>query len=239
MRKLFMLFSVFLTVLALLSLPQGAAAQLAAGVQLSYGWTNFSSILSNDEGAESSGVLNGVWAHYDHDDLRFTGAYQGTFGFGNDAIRRHLGQIAASYRVLEEGPMQVFAGLGYHFITTNFKGSLGNQPKDFSLSGHGFAGQVNVDIELTPQLRASAVLTASPWVKWSFNLDKDATIDTRSSFNAKLDLTYQLSDQLSVQVGLLGGGYRVPKFTSSSGDETLGTTKGSFSALSVGVTQRF
>lgn len=236
MRKCLTLITLSLLLLA--ALAPAAAAQLAAGVQLSYGWTTYTEVLGSKEGAKASGLLNSVWAVYDYEDLRFTGAYQGTFGLGNQGLSRHLGQVAANYRVLAEGPMQVYAGLGYHFLTASFDAKLGGQPKDFSFAGHGFAGQVAVDIELTPELHTSAIITASPWVNWSYRTSGNSTkVDSRSSFSAKLDLVYDFSDQLSVQLGLVGGSHNMPGFTYEG--EKLGGTRGSYSAISLGVTQRF
>ena len=139
-RKLHALTSLFTLLVVLLTATIPAAAQIEAGIQLSYGRTTYDQILGVKDAVRASQLMNNVWARYDWEDLRFTGVYQGTFGLGTSDIGRHLGQVAANYRFLEEGPMQVYAGLGYHFITNRFKAGLGNQPTSFNLTGHGFAG---------------------------------------------------------------------------------------------------
>lgn len=237
-RKLHALTSLFTLLVVLLTATIPAAAQIEAGIQLSYGRTTYDQILGVKDAVRASQFMNNVWARYDWEDLRFTGVYQGTFGLGTSDIGRHLGQVAANYRFLEEGPMQVYAGLGYHFITNRFKAGLGNQPTSFNLTGHGFAGQVLVDIELNSKLHTTAAVTAAPWVSWSFSDGKTTSkAGSRASFNAKLDVTYSFSDTLSVQVGLVGGSYSVPEFKHEG--KTLGVTHGTFAGISAGVTQRF
>ncbi|WP_461366077.1 hypothetical protein [Candidatus Darwinibacter acetoxidans] len=237
MRRGFSLISLAIVLICLVSATPTASAQLLAGVQLSYGRANFEEVLG-EEGAKTSQLLNTVWAHYDYEDLRFTGIYQGSLGLGGTSIGRHLGQVAANYRVLEEGPMQIYAGLGYHFTSTRFAKEMGGQENPFTLTGHGFAGQVVIDIEITEELRTSTTLTASPWVNWSFSsAGTTRSIDASGSFNAKLDLVYDYSDQLSVQIGLLGGSYKVLGFTHN--DNELGETRGVFAGFSAGITQRF
>lgn len=230
MRQRFTVTLSMLLIICLLSAAQAAAADLQAGVQLSYGSTNFSKLLGTDT-LKAAQLLSNVWARYDHEDLRFTGLYQGSTGLGSKAMGRHLGQVAANYRFLKEGPMQIYGGIGYHFLST----SVHDQNRSFSLTGHGFAGQVVVDIELAPQFSATAALTTSPWVKWSYSSggQQDNDIATRSSFNAKIDFVYDSSEQLSVQVGLLGGTFRVPSFSDK------GETQASFTAINAGITQRF
>lgn len=239
MRKGYLLSALTLLLIALVTLTQAAEAQLKAGVQLGFGNASYSQILKNNAGAKSAQLVNSVGVQYDHEDLRFTVFYQGTLPLGSKSISRHGGQASANFRVFEEGPMQVYAGLGYHLAYLNFQGSLGQLDKPFSFTGHGFAGQVLVDIELSPGLRTSAIVSISPWMKWAFRNDKESTskIDSRAAFSAKLDFVYDFSEQMSLQVGIAGGGHKVPAF--EFGGETLGETKGSFSTISVGVTQRF
>ncbi|MFY9522193.1 MAG: hypothetical protein WBI73_10380 [Limnochordia bacterium] len=238
MRRGFILITLSVLLICLLAGTQSAAAQLLAGVQLSYGWANYADILGKPS-ARASQLLTSVWGQYDHEDLRFTGSYLGSLSLGGKSVSQNLGQLAANYRLLEEGPMQIYVGLGYHLLSTRFDGELGGQSGDFTLTGHGFAGQVVLDIELAPKVRSSAVLTATPWVNWSYTSAKKTTADilASTSFNARLDVTYDFSEELSIQVGLVGGSFKVPGFKHEGLE--FGPTREAFTGISAGITQRF
>lgn len=124
MRRGFILITVSVLLICLLAGTQSAAAQLLAGVQLSYGWANYADILGKGS-ARASQLLTSVWGQYDHEDLRFTGSYLGSLSLGGKSVSQNLGQLAANYRLLEEGPMQIYVGLGYHLLSTRFDGELG------------------------------------------------------------------------------------------------------------------
>jgi hypothetical protein len=101
------------------------------------------------------------------------------------------------------------------------------------------SGQVVLDIELAPKVRSSAVLTATPWVNWSYTSAKKTTADilASTSFNARLDVTYDFSEELSIQVGLVGGSFKVPGFKHEGLE--FGPTREAFTGISAGITQRF
>ena len=91
MRRGFILITLSVLLICLLAGTQSAAAQLLAGVQLSYGWANYADILGKGS-ARASQLLTSVWGQYDHEDLRLL--------FKNKA--KEL------MSVLETGDIQVF-----------------------------------------------------------------------------------------------------------------------------------
>lgn len=225
---------VLLVICTLLILPSTASAELLAGVQVGYGFTSYSKALGTklDQNSEWT---SGVWAKYRHEDLLFTGLYQGGLGLKGVNMGRHLAQIGANYRFLKEDLLQVYGGLGYQMTSTRFETPKVEGGKPSTLTGHGFAGQVVVDIAINEKIRTMATITGNPWLKWAFNQGGNTTsnIDSGSSFTYMLDILYDFSADFGLHLGLSGGSLRVPSFAGK------GETKGSYSGINLGVTRRF
>lgn len=230
MRRCIICLTVLLVLWAAAALP--ASAQLLAGAQLGYGKVNLKEILGDKKGLQTNQWSTTAWAQYDHEDLRFTGMYQGSTAFSKSQVNQHLAQAAANYRFLEEGPMQIYGGLGYQFLSTSLPHPT--QDGQFSFTGHGFVAQVIVDLEVLPELRSIISVTTNPWMSWTYGKGGSTQALERASttFSAKFDLFYDLNEELGVQVGLSAGSYKVPEFAG-------GETRGTYSALNVGVTHRF
>lgn len=230
MRRSIACFTLLLLLWGAMTVP--ASAQLLAGAQLGYGKVNLKEILGDQKGLQTNQWSTTAWAHYDHEDLRFTGLYQGSTAFSQSQANQHLAQAAANFRFMEEGPMQIYGGLGYQFLSTSLPHPT--QEGKFSFTGHGFVGQVILDLEILPELRSIISVTTNPWMTWTYGKGGSTQSVGRSSttFNAKLDLFYDLNEELGVQVGLSAGSYKVPEFAG-------GETRGAYSALNVGVTHRF
>ena len=236
MRKRLITITLMLTSLALVA--GTASAELLAGVQAGYGSTNYGKILGLN-GLKGTEWLANIWVDYQHEDLLFNGSYQGALGLRDTDIGRHLAQVGANYRFFEDGPLQVYGGLGYHLISTRFEVPGYVDGDKFTLTGHGFSGQAVVDIEISPEFRTSATLALTPWVNWSFSHKgvTDSNIDSHSSFTAKLDLFYDFSEEFGLHLGISGGNYKVPEFSTKDGKQ--GETQATYSAINLGITRSF
>lgn len=231
MRKRFLLFGLPMLILAslLLLMPNTASAELTAGVQVGYGNTSHSKVLG-EEGLKNTEWSSGLWANYDHEDLLFTGFYQGSLGLGVN-IGRHLAQVGANYRFFQEESLQVYGGLGYQFISTRFETGEINAGKPFTLTGHGFVGQLVVDIAISEQVHTRTTVIGNPWLRWSYNEGgvTNSNIDPGPSFAYKVDLAYKFSSDFDLHLALLGGSYKAAG----------GETRGSAASVNVGVIRRF
>lgn len=240
MRNRFVLLAMILLVtFSLVTTVDTASAQLLAGVNLGYGTTNFSE-LYGDDGPTYTQWSAGVWADFRYDDLLFTGLYQSSLAIPNDVdIGRHLAQVGANYRFFEDGPLRVYGGLGYQLVSTRFKTEQVEEGDESRLLGHGFAGQVVVDIAITEDISTTATITGNPWMNWSHKQEGTTTesLQSGSSFTAKLDVVYDFSEEFGVHLGAIGGTYGVPEFKV---DETKkGKTSSVYASVNLGVTHRF
>lgn len=221
-----------------LLLPQSASAQLQAGVHLGYGRTNHGQVLG-EKNLTNTEWSSGVWADYRHEELLFAGFYQGSLGLKDFNSSRHLAHIGVSYRFLEEDMLQVYGGLGYQLVSTRFSTPEVNSGNRNTLTGHGFAGQVVVDIAVTDEFRTSATVIANPWAKWSHTADgvTDTNIDSGHAFVYKLELYYDVTAEFGAHLSIVGNTYQVPKFVRDN--EEVGETKSSAVSINLGVTRHF
>lgn len=218
----------------LLLIPQVASAELLAGAHLGYGRTTYSQVLG-EKSVQNTEWSSGIWANYSQADLLFTGLYQGSLGLQEFKASRHLAHAGASYLFLAEDALQVYGGLGYQLVSTRFETPQVDSGERNTLTGHGFAGQVVVNIALNDQFRTAATIIASPWANWSHNVTNNTrhAIGSGSSFVYKLELFYDFSSDFGAQLSLLGNNYRV--------DDDGGTadTKSSSASINLGATLRF
>lgn len=239
MRKRFLVHGLPILILCcLLLIPHTVSAELIAGVHLGYGRTNYPQVLgqNNVTNAEWS---NGLWASYNHEDLLFTGVYQASLGLQDFDSSRHLAHLGVSYRLLVEDMLSVYGGLGYQLVSTRLETLQVDSGERHSLTGHGFAGQVVVDIALSDQLRTTAMVAANPWTQWSHTSSNisNANIESGNAFIYRLGLDYDFSEEFGAHVSVLGNTYSVPAF--SHNDETIGRTKSSSASVNLGITRRF
>jgi hypothetical protein len=211
---------------------------MIAGVHLGYGRTNYSQVLG-DKNVSSTEWSSGLWASYNHEDLLFTGVYQASLGLKEFDASRHLGHVGVSYRFLEEDMLTVYGGLGYQLVSARFETPQVDAGQRHSLTGHGFAGQVVVDIAITDEFRTTAMVAANPWTRWShtFNKNTDSNIDSGNAFIYRLELNYDFSTEFGAHLSVLGNTYSVPAF--SRNQETIGETKSSSASINLGVTRHF
>ena len=239
MRKGFLVHALPMLILCcLVPLPHTASAQLLAGVHVGYGRTNYSQVLG-EKNLTNTEWSSGVWANYRHEDLLFTGFYHGSLGLQDFKSSRHLAHIGASYRFLEEDMLQVYGGLGYQLLSTRFDTPQVDKGNVNTFTGHGFTGQVVVDIAITEELRTMATVVANPWVKWAHQTNNitDGNIDSGHAFLYKLELFYDFSTDFGAHLSVLGNTYRVPSFSRDTGD--IGETKSSSVSVNLGVTRHF
>ena len=235
MQKKFLLPALPMIILCcLLLLPQAASAELTAGVNLGYGRTNYPQLLG-EKNISNSEWSSGLWARYHHDDLLFTGLYQTSLGLQGFSGSRHLGHVGVSYRFLEEDVLTVYGGLGYQLVSNRFELPAVDNDRH-RLTGHGFAGQVVVDIALTEEFRTTAMIMANLWTKWGHTSGgtTDSNIDSGNAFIYKLELVYDFSEEFGAQFSVLGNTYSVPAFAPYDGQ-----TKSSSTSINLGVTRRF
>lgn len=227
-----------LIMFCLLLTPQIATAQLLAGVELGYGKTSYSTILDT-KNITTSEWSAGIWANYTHEDLLFAGLYQGSLGVQDFQSNRSLAHIGANYLFLEEDLLRIYGGLGYQLVSTRLNTPEIDSGNINTFTGHGFTGQVVVDIAITDDLKTSATLVAVPWTKWSHNVDKITTadIDSGHTFIYKLEIGYDFSTDFGVQVSILGNSYKVPDFTRNQTE--VGGAKSSSTSVNLGLTRHF
>jgi hypothetical protein len=239
MRERFLLHALPILILCcLLLVPHAASAELLAGVHLGYGRTNYSQVLGH-KNITNSEWSSGLWASYDQEDLLFTGVYQASLGLQDFAASRHLAHVGVSYRFLEEDLLTVYGGLGYQLVSTRLETPQVDAGQLHSFTGHGFAGQVVVDIAITEDFRTTALVAANPWTSWSHTSNKvtDANIDSGNAFIYRLGLNYDFSEDLGAQLSVLGNTYSIPTF--SRNDLPLEETRSSSVSVNLGVTRRF
>ncbi len=235
MRKRISAHALFgLTLCFLLLLPQMASAELLAGVHLGYGRTTYSQVLG-EENVQNTEWSSGIWANYSHEDLLFSALYQGSLGLHGFKANRHLAHAGASYLFLKEDALQVYGGLGYHLVSTRFETPEVDNGERHTLTGHGIAGQVVVNISISDELRTAATVVASPWATWSHNVANNTRHDigSGSSFIYKLELVYDFSSDFGAQLSVLGNNYRV------SDDAGQGNTRSSAASINLGITHQF
>lgn len=236
-----------------LTLTAPSLAQFDLTIQLTYGGTNYSSLLEGGIKAQVSEWSGMALGTYTYNDLLFTALYQNANRINmqvvgaNEANQsqhgRSLVNVGAHYRFLEEKPMTIYGGLGYELLWLNLKhqGIRDNRP--LSLFGHGFSGQAVVKFELTEKFTADATLTAAPWLKWEYTEQSHPEKPIGgSAYNYQLGLAYDLSEEYAVRLGVFGGSYGVDKFkfrTTDSVTIDLEATKAGYSGVSVGVTWHF
>ena len=239
MHKRFLVHALPILILCcFLLVPHSAFAQLLAGVHLGYGRTSYDQVLG-EKNLTNTEWSSGVWANYRHEDLLFTGFYQGSLGLQEFNASRHLAHIGANYRFLEEDMLQVYGGLGYQLVSTRFSTPQVDSGKRNTLTGHGFSGQVVVDIAITDEFRSRATVIANPWTKWAHAADgvTDTNIDSGHAFVYKLELYYDFSTDFGAHLSVLGNTYQVPGF--SRGNMEIGETKSSAVSINLGVTRHF
>ncbi len=235
MRKRFIVSSLPLIILCcFLLVPNVASAELLAGVHLGYGRTNYSQVLGDNK-VSNTEWSSGVWANYRHEDLFFEGFYQGSLGIQDFKVSRHLGHVGVSYLFFEEDVLQVFGGLGYQLISTRFDTPQVDGGNTNTLTGHGFAGQVVVDIAISEEFRTTATVAGNPWAKWSRSSGNTtvASDESGQAFIYKVELFYDFSDDFGAHLSLLGNNYRVPSFG------TVGATRSTSTSINLGVTRSF
>jgi len=212
-------------------------AEVVAGVQLGYGSTTYSKILGTEE-LKATEWTDRIWIQATHEDLLFTGLYQGAHSFKGQGLDRTLAQVGANYLFFNQDALQVYGGLGYQFLNTRIENSKVESGKKSTFSGHGFVGQAIVAIPVSDEIRTAVTITGNPWSKWSF---KQGTTTEAGivgpSFVYQLDVTWDFSEDLGAHLGLLGGSFSIPSFT--YGTDTKQATQGSFTGISLGVTHRF
>jgi hypothetical protein len=213
------------------ALTQSASAELLAGVQLGYGQARYSQILG-EKGTSSTEWSSSLWARYPYEDVLISALYQGSLGLQGFSSSRHLAHAGVSYLFLEEDMLKVYGGIGYNLVSAKLP-VTGDEHNTFT--GHGFTGQVVMDIEITDELWTSATVIANPWAKWSHTLPGPTKhVDASgSAFAYKLELNYDFSEEFSAHLSLLGNTFSVPKY------EDTGQTKGSSVSINLGVTREF
>lgn len=233
MRKRLVCIALMLVMVCMVGGEDTVSAELVTGVQIGYGSTTYSKVLGED-GIKATEWLSNVGVEYTNKELLLTGSYQGALGLQDVNIGRHLAQVGANYRFLEDGPLKVYGGLGYQLLSTRFNLPEYEDGEKFSLTGHGFSAQAVVGIDIIPEFRASATLSLAPWMNWAYSSGGNSTsnINSSSAFNSKLDLVYDFSEEFGVQLSVSGGTYSVPEFTK-------GETRASYSAINLGVTRNF
>lgn len=228
-----------LVLCCLLLLPHVASAELVAGVHLGYGRTNYSQVLGQ-KGVTNTEWSTGLSAKYDHNDLLFTALYQTSLGLKDFDTSRHLGHVGVSYRFLEEDVLTVYGGLGYQLVSTRFETPQVDDGERHNLLGHGFAGQVVVNIDVSEEFKTTAMIAANPWTRWSHtynNKNTEANIDSGNAFIYRLEVMYDFSEELGAHLSVLGNTYSVPSF--SRDGLPNGETKSSSTSVNLGVTRRF
>ena len=222
-----------LVLCCLLLIPHSASAELLAGVHLGYGRTTYSQVLGG-KGLKNSEWSAGIWANYHHEELLFTGLYHGSLGLEGAEISRHLAHVGANYRFLEQDALQVYGGLGYQLVSTRFQTPEIHSGDRNTLTGHGFAGQVVVDIGITEEVHTSAMVMASPWATWSHGTDTstDHDIGSGSAFLYRLEVSYEFSTDFGAHLSLVGNNFSI------QGDSSINTRSNSAS-INLGVTRRF
>lgn len=219
--------------LSLLGLTQPVSAELTARAQLGYGTASYEQVLGSEsiEATDWSGRFSVSFAY---EDLLFTGLYQYSHSLQEKNISRNLGQIGANYLFLEQEILRVYGGLGYQYLYNRFDHPSVEGGVPTSLSGRGFVGQAVVQIAIDDSIHTTATVTGSPWLKWTFHQDLTTdSIDPGPSFTYQLDLSYDFSDDLGLQLGLLGGTFKVPAF------DEKGATKAGYTGIHLGVTKQF
>lgn len=237
-RRIFIL-SLVLVFTASLLLPVMVSAEVSAGIQVGYGNQSYGSVLGSKVEKNSEWTAT-LWGNIKHEDLLFTGLYQGGLGLKGVKINRNVAQVAANYRILDEDIFQIYGGLAYQYLNNSFENEQIEGKVPSSLTGHGFAGQVIVDFAITEEIQATANITGSPWNKWSFSQSgiTDKNLPSGSIFSYKFDVVYEFDNRLGVQLGISGGSYSAPAFSNKSFPDK-GKTSASYRGISLGVTQRF
>lgn len=220
--------------LAFFGLSGPAQAELVVGAQLGYGSMSYSKVLGfpSSKTGEWSGLLS---ANFEYEDLLFTGLYQYARGAEESKNSRNLAQVSANYRFLEQDILRVYGGVGYQFLDNRLKHPDLEGGERVGLTGHGFAAQAVVGIQINEQLRTAAVITGNPWLEWSFSTKDDIKLNVArgASFTYQLDLTYSFSQDLGLHLGLAGGNLKIPAFSD------YGETKATYGGICLGVTKAF
>lgn len=238
MAKRFWLVSLSILMFLTAFLAPTASAEMLIGAQLGYGSSSYPNILGSSV-PKATEWTDKLWLKVTHDDLLFTGLYQGAHSFKGQGLNRTLAQVGANYQFFNESNLQAYGGLAYQFLNARITNNAVEGGAKSTFSGHGFAGQVVVDIPITDEIRTTATITGNPWTKWSFN--KGSTTEAISkkgtAFVYQLDLIWDFSQELGAHLGLLGGSYSIPAFSYTDGSKEA--TKSLFTGVHLGVTHRF
>lgn len=244
-----------LTLALILTLSAPSLAQFDLKTQLTYGGTNYSDLLKEDQSGNTTEWSIMALGTYTYQDLLFNVSYQHgkelnmKVGPDDDATayqhqRSHL-QLGANYHFLEETGMDVYGGLGYSLMWLNMQHPKIRVGNAVSFAGHGFAAQAVVQFELADKFTADAFLTAAPWFVWRYTeaSKENATTDSTeqiggSVYNYQLGLEYEVAPEYSVRLGIFGGSYRIDDFKFLQTQE-IGPTRAGNSGVTVGVTWHF
>lgn len=219
--------------ISLFGLAHPASAELTGRVQLGYG--NASYEIFGGEAFEAQDWSGRFSASYTFEDLLFTGLFQYSRSLKETNISRNVGQAAANYLFLEQEILRVYGGLGYQFTYNSFEHPAIADGAATAISGRNFVGQAVVQIAIDEKFHTTATVTGSPWLKWTFHQGglTNSNIDQGPSFTYQLDLSYDFSDDLGVQLGLLGGTFKVPAFADHE------VSKAGYAGIHLGVTKTF
>lgn len=231
MKKRYLI-TTLMVIACFLFLTLEANAKITGGVGLSYGTANHKYLgVDLDSNKQWS---SGLWANLTHEDLLITSLYQRIVALGDSKIETDLMQIAANYRFYNEEFMQIYGGLGYQLFNTKIKHSALDDHL-FSLTGHGFVGQVIMDIIITENLHAVTKITGNPWQSWFFSQDGYGTsnIDKSPAFSYGLGLHYDLVGDFAIDLGLLGGSYKVSSF------DDKGESRNSHTGITLSISRKF
>lgn len=237
-----------LTLALILTLSAPSLAQFDLKTQLTYGGTNYSYLLKEEQSGNTTEWSIMALGTYTYQDLLFNVSYQHgkelNMKVGPDADetaqhqRSHL-QLGANYHFLEETGMDVYGGLGYSLMWLNMQHPEIRNGNAVSFAGHGFAAQAVVQFELADKFTADAFLTAAPWFKWRYTEASNSTEQIGGSvYNYQLGLEYEVAPEYSVRLGIFGGSYRIDDFTFLQ-TEKIGPTRAGNSGVTVGVTWHF
>ena len=219
--------------LSLVVFSQPAAAELVGRAQVGYGTATYD-ILGSGK-LETQDVSGRLSFYYPYEDLLFTGLFQYSRSLKDMNISRNLGQVAANYLFLEQDILRVYGGLGYQFLYNRFENANINGGKATALSGRNFVGQAVIQIDLVEGFQAAATVTGSPWINWTIHQDNttDSNVDSGISFLYQVDLSYDLKDDLGVQLGISGTTFSVPNY------KGMGTSSAGSTEVHLGVTKKF
>lgn len=250
---------VFLVLLAVLAVPQAAAAQTASlGGQLGMGSLQVDPLLEGDEAVSSSQWLAAADVEFfPTEDLRIEGGWVGGFARnmaagGEEAESMGAGMTASpwkihgavGYLVFEQDNLSVYGGLGYQLNRITLLHDEIVEGDRIRLTGMGFQGHAHAALGLMDDLAFSASVHGAPWYSWEYQQGTSAEKNIGgSSYSYNLSLKYQLPENLmenlAVQIGYTSQRTSISEFTFRAEEEERPSSSTRFSGFTVGASIEF